>query len=303
MKREQGNELRQNSPSESPEGLFQLPAYYPLTKKFKSELRQLNPAKTIDSVIKETRSALMETLFEYIDNQAQQGIEQVSKGNIAAEAYEKTKKLKYKEDPVLLRGKRVLEKLNQTRRRQATYLAAFQKARTEILDRRDLELSLEDLERYAHMEDIPSQVHDLYQEVLSANVTESASANELLVKTETTEIDKKLFVAINPTEPIPFNDQEDDDEIEVGGGKVNLTCPISRLIMKNPVKNKKCGHTYDKASLANYNSTDCPECGATIQKSELVEDTLMKIRIACYERDQKLRELYKTKVDEDIDRL
>ncbi|ESX01928.1 hypothetical protein KL918_005320 [Ogataea parapolymorpha] len=303
MKRERENELLPNPPSESSEGLFQLPAYYPLTKKFKSELRQLNPAKTIDSVIKETRSALMETLFEYIDNQAEQEIQQVSKGNVMMEDYENTKKLKYKEDPVLLRGKRVLEKLNQTRRRQATYLAAFQKTRTEILDRHEQELSLEDLERYAHMEVVPSQVHDLYKEVLSSNVSESASVNEQLVKAETTEIDKKLFVAINPTEPIPFNDQEDDDEIEIGGGKVNLTCPISRLIMKSPVKNKKCGHTYDKASLANYNSSDCPECGAPIQKSELVEDTLMKIRIACYKRDQKLQEFHKTKVDEDIDRL
>ncbi|KAG7825976.1 hypothetical protein KL909_000028 [Ogataea angusta] len=303
MKRERENELQQNSSSESPDGLFQLPAYYPLSKKFKAELRQLNPAKTIDSVIKETRSALMETLFEYIDNQAEQGIEQVSKGNIAVEEYEKTKKLKYKEDPVLLRGKRVLEKLNQTRRRQATYLAAFQKTRTEILDRHEPELSLEDLERYAHMKVVPSQVHDLYKDVLSSNVKESASVSEMLVKSEAMEIDKKLFVAINPTEPIPFNDQEDDDEIEIGGGKVNLTCPISRLIMKNPVKNKKCGHTYDKASLANYNSTDCPECGVTIQKSELVEDTLMKIRIACYERDQKLQEFHKTKADDDIDRL
>ncbi|KAH3660499.1 hypothetical protein OGAPHI_007085 [Ogataea philodendri] len=304
VKREREDEIDTvEQPGPSNPNLFQLPTYYPLNKKFKSELRQLHPTKTMETLIKETDNTLMETLFKYIDANLEQEVEKLVENKLDLEEYESTKRKKYKEDTVLEQGKRVLIKLGQTRRRQTAYLTAFRKARTEILERNESELQLDDFEHYAQMTTVPSQIHDLYKETLSANSKEFKSAGDRMAKADELELNKKLFVSINPTEPIPFNDQEDDDEIEIGGGKVNLTCPISRLIMKNPIRNNVCGHTYDKASLANYRSTECPECGRTFSKTDLVEDTLMKIRLAGYKRDEKLQELQKSAADDDIDKL
>jgi len=55
---------------------------------------------------------------------------------------------------------------------------------------------------------------------------------------------------------------DDDEEMLVTSEETNLTCPITRKKFVNPVKNMKCGHTYDQEGidmlLAQRPSFRCP---------------------------------------------
>ena len=65
------------------------------------------------------------------------------------------------------------------------------------------------------------------------------------------------------------NDGDDDEDVCMTQVEVNTICPISRTEMTRPVKNKTCGHVYDKGSIeaivnqANslYQITYCPVIG------------------------------------------
>ena len=45
------------------------------------------------------------------------------------------------------------------------------------------------------------------------------------------------------------NDGDDDEDVCMTQVEVNTICPISRTEMTRPVKNKTCGHVYDKGSI------------------------------------------------------
>ena len=65
------------------------------------------------------------------------------------------------------------------------------------------------------------------------------------------------------------NGDDDDEDVCMTQVEVNTICPISRTEMTRPVKNKTCGHVYDKGSIeaivnqANslYQITYCPVIG------------------------------------------
>lgn len=35
----------------------------------------------------------------------------------------------------------------------------------------------------------------------------------------------------------------------VMAGKISIKCPVTQLVMKHPVKNKHCGHCYDREGI------------------------------------------------------
>jgi len=45
--------------------------------------------------------------------------------------------------------------------------------------------------------------------------------------------------------------QEDslDDDLVLTRKKVNIRCPITQKIMQRPMKNKRCGHCYDRQGI------------------------------------------------------
>lgn len=90
--------------------------------------------------------------------------------------------------------------------------------------------------------------------------------------------------------------EELDEDIAVSQSQVNFICPLTQVEMDNPVKNKKCKHTYDKEAILNLIKTKqshkkkcrCPVvgCGNTnVTESDLVPDQLLKRRIQSQKRN------------------
>uniref|UniRef100_A0A8C5PNA2 E3 SUMO-protein ligase NSE2 n=1 Tax=Leptobrachium leishanense TaxID=445787 RepID=A0A8C5PNA2_9ANUR len=80
---------------------------------------------------------------------------------------------------------------------------------------------------------------------------------------------------------------EGDEDIAVTQSMINLNCPITQSQMINPVKNKVCGHTYEKEAIEEMiqdrhhkkKNTRCPNLGCDhkdVKISDLVPDTALK---------------------------
>lgn len=156
-----------------------------------------------------------------------------------------------------------------------------------------------------------SEKFDYYKNLDSTrtNNIDKVEANKEILK-----LKQLIFVATYPERPLlfslerdPSDDKEADpeDDLEVGGGKVDLTCPISRQIITKAYKNLGCKHTYDLDPLKQYlkSSQKCPECGAPVGLSSIEPDLIMQTRIDCYRRDLKFAELIKDRRNDDIDKL
>lgn len=120
-----------------------------------------------------------------------------------------------------------------------------------------------------------------------------------------------IFVSVYPERPLPFSleaestGNNNDEEIEVDGGKIDLTCPISRELFTKPVKSKICNHTYDLDALKIYlrSSSECPECGSHLMLSDNIPDVLMQTRVESFKRDKKLEELIKEERPDETEKL
>ncbi|GMM30678.1 hypothetical protein DAMA08_034230 [Martiniozyma asiatica (nom. inval.)] len=119
------------------------------------------------------------------------------------------------------------------------------------------------------------------------------------------ELKSTLFVMISPTAPLPISidpeyaDIENPQDFEVDGGTISLMCPISKSLMKIPVRNGNCIHIYDKDTLQTYleDSNRCPECEHEIGGWSV--DKLMMTRIEAF----KLKEKYGWKENTDNDQI
>lgn len=93
----------------------------------------------------------------------------------------------------------------------------------------------------------------------------------------------------HPEEPIP--EDNDDDDLNIAGGKVSLKDPITLRIFTNPVISK-CGHTYERDSIFQQmsgNTTTCAisGCETQIERKDLKEDKIMSIRVQAFTHHQK----------------
>ncbi|KAL0276843.1 UNVERIFIED_CONTAM: hypothetical protein PYX00_004321 [Menopon gallinae] len=80
------------------------------------------------------------------------------------------------------------------------------------------------------------------------------------------------------------SDKKDESEIRTVSESVNTIDPITKLPLTDPVKNSKCGHVYEKASilhmLSKKKQVKCPipgcVAGAIVSKDCLVPDVALK---------------------------
>lgn len=84
-----------------------------------------------------------------------------------------------------------------------------------------------------------------------------------------------------------------DDDIEMvhnGASQQSLNCPISRVLMENPVRSKLCGHCYSREGIEGLiaqsrqarRSCRCPYAGCTnknVTEDQLEEDLLKKRQV------------------------
>lgn len=152
---------------------------------------------------------------------------------------------------------------------------------------RDPELNLETLEDFhAHTSDnFSTVIAQDYARNLNVNV--EVSIQQALRKNEAYQKMKSMaFVIKNPEDPIPDEDEE-DEELNVSGGKISLKDPLSLHYFRHPVYSTLCKHTFEKDSISGYlNSlnTGCPitGCSSTLSKDNLQPDIIMQLRVAAY---------------------
>mmetsp|Transcript_13676 Transcript_13676/g.29666 ORF Transcript_13676/g.29666 Transcript_13676/m.29666 type:complete len:297 (-) Transcript_13676:153-1043(-) len=98
---------------------------------------------------------------------------------------------------------------------------------------------------------------------------------------------------------------DDEDDLEIVRNQTDdvhtLKCPITGMLFEDPVKNKVCHHTYDRAGLAqllNNRKYTCPVPGCAnkgLSLSQVEEDEEMKLKVKRHkvreEADKRKREL------------
>ncbi|KAI9577413.1 E3 SUMO-protein ligase NSE2-like [Glossina fuscipes] len=88
------------------------------------------------------------------------------------------------------------------------------------------------------------------------------------------------------------NDASTSDDMMIEE-QICIKDPLTKLTMRNPVKNRKCGHHYEKSSIINHingGGQRCPVVGCAnksyITSADLVDDPLFKIHLQNIIEDQ-----------------
>uniref|UniRef100_A0A1B0BRN3 E3 SUMO-protein ligase NSE2 n=1 Tax=Glossina palpalis gambiensis TaxID=67801 RepID=A0A1B0BRN3_9MUSC len=88
------------------------------------------------------------------------------------------------------------------------------------------------------------------------------------------------------------NDASTSDDMMIEE-QICIKDPLTKLTMQNPVKNRKCGHHYEKSSIMNHingGGQRCPVVGCAnksyITSADLVDDPLFKIHLQNIIEDQ-----------------
>ncbi|KAL3233162.1 E3 SUMO-protein ligase MMS21 [Nakaseomyces bracarensis] len=94
------------------------------------------------------------------------------------------------------------------------------------------------------------------------------------------------YIIDDPTCVVPDDTEteETEDDIQIEGGKIELSCPITCKPFENPMISKKCGHVFDKEGIQIYFNTPdkkkCPQgaCGHELTATDFKPDQVMLLR-------------------------
>lgn len=296
-----------------------LPKNYPLSRTARTELnRSQPPSKTTynDKYIQPFISEVHKCLIDTISMKLEMAAQKYSVGDISQEEYEKGRDDIYQS---LIGGdwiNGITDAFNEYSLSTDAYSllvhSAFQTPETTVtisniyehVSAENEALSSGQPPTYISL----TESFDEHFASLKSRLGDSIGKEEKEAILKTKQI---IFVATYPERPLPFslenveNETSRDDEIEVGGGKINLTCPISREIFVKPYRNIECNHCYDLDALKIFlrTSKECPECGVPVSISSIEPDLIMQARIDCYKRDQKLNSLIKERLRDDNEKL
>ncbi|ETV98435.1 hypothetical protein, variant, partial [Aphanomyces invadans] len=90
----------------------------------------------------------------------------------------------------------------------------------------------------------------------------------------------KLFDAVAGIER--EEDEDEDVMVQESNSLRNMSCPITQMIMQDPVKNPECGHTYSKVGIESHlkHKQSCPVAGCRKRVQNLEPDVDMEVLIA-----------------------
>lgn len=287
---------------------IKLPENYPISKTFILKLRGLEPIskilykeKYINTYLKEVH----ETLKDKISVDLKVAAQKLNLDMISQEEY-----FKYKDQLLTSVMKdNLIEGLYDALIEMFSSIDAFSLLESSALESTHEHITLDNLADYIGESpekttiSLTQTYDDAFRHCKSKYEEKiDIGAKELLAKTK-----QLIFVTVFPERPIPSNLMldADDDDLEVDGGKVDLTCPISRTIFKNPVKNRNCTHTYDLDALRVYirSANICPECRAPLSSSSYIPDIIMQARVEAFNRDQTLAEMVHSKIGDETEKL
>ncbi|KAG8549717.1 hypothetical protein GDO81_019974 [Engystomops pustulosus] len=147
--------------------------------------------------------------------------------------------------------------------------------------------------------DLKSLVDTTYAAKQRKNSDESLKKNDkfLQFKEQLRDLRKQMGV------PQDSRDQasDDDEDIAVTQSIANFTCPITQMEMVNPVKNKECGHTYEKEAIEKMiqrrhqqkKNARCPKIGCDVSdmnESHLVPDTALRRAIEVHKKQSQTKQ-------------
>lgn len=297
--------------------LISLPQIYPLLPKSRVQLKDLQPqSKTTynNNYVQPFINKVEETLVEVISIKLEIAAQKFQGGLLEEDAYNKVRDAIYEDISSQDYIEGVRDAFNQyslSSDAYALFLTSTFSKNTQTLDINNLyDYVLQEKELMKNNPEAHKTLLEDFQSKLDSLSVQHKPTFDKEVATLSNHIQQIIFVATYPQNPLPSkltkeNAVEDDDELEVEGGKVDLTCPISREIYIKPVKNSNCGHSYNYDSLKIYvrSSNKCPDCEARVALDCVVPDKIMEVRVRCYKRDKKLNELIKDRFDDETDKL
>lgn len=123
----------------------------------------------------------------------------------------------------------------------------------------------------------PTKLSDLFKEEQDTSRSTSRGSTEDLL------LGALKYIWKDPTAVIP-DEQKDEDDLYIEGGKIELHCPITYKTFEKPMISKKCNHVFDRVGIESYlkdaTSRDCPQsgCSQKLTMNDFQEDDLMKLR-------------------------
>ncbi|CAG8529775.1 14214_t:CDS:2 [Acaulospora colombiana] len=100
---------------------------------------------------------------------------------------------------------------------------------------------------------------------------------------------QKIWEVNHPDEAMPPLNGNEDDEIVMGKQKESLYCPITTLLLEEPVTSKVCKHTFSKDAILqlirrNTNVVPCPMtgCDKQIMEHDLQPNKRIERKVAQY---------------------
>ncbi|KAM4706202.1 E3 SUMO-protein ligase NSE2 [Rhinophrynus dorsalis] len=145
--------------------------------------------------------------------------------------------------------------------------------------------------------DLRALVKERYLSLQSKNTDDDLKKCDRVVqfKDQLREMRKQMGLPQDEEREEAFEDV--DEDIAVTQSQLNFTCPITQLEMTNPVKNKVCGHTYEREAIERMiqnrhrkkKAARCPKIGcdhSDVQISDLVPDTSLKRAIESHNKQK-----------------
>jgi hypothetical protein len=132
-----------------------------------------------------------------------------------------------------------------------------------------------------HIEDYTSIIQKLMQQ-------NQAERQSTMLPMEQETYYREVCNEMGETMASANNNNDDDDEIQVmrpSGSQANsLKCPLTSMLLEEPVKSKNCGHTYSKQAILNHLRVrkQCPVAGCnnhTLNESQLEPDQEKEMQV------------------------
>ncbi|KAI9592524.1 zinc-finger of the MIZ type in Nse subunit-domain-containing protein [Syncephalis fuscata] len=115
------------------------------------------------------------------------------------------------------------------------------------------------------------------------------------------EFRQKIWEVKHPTESMPplhaDSDVDEDDDIIQVSQQISLICPLTTMIMENPVTNTTCNHSFSETAIMDYirqqsrgtGVVNCPVagCSQTVRANTLKANRMLERRI---QRETEIKE-------------
>jgi hypothetical protein len=254
--------------------MVKIPEYIPLSRDMLGDLQRIKDHSIPPEELKDTSDKLLTSALEFID--------QILETPANSNAYDE-KSLSLLEGIV-----ESFDSLARSQQESRVFSNTLNETRRMITEKMNTEpeLSLENLDHFERVD----LDRNLFSRVLKKELHEKEERlNDQSDHNEDPDyqyLKSAAFIVNHPLDPLP-EENDNDDELQVEGGKIVLRCPLSLKIFENPMKSTRCGHTFDEEGIRGtwrHQAEPCPVpgCGKNLRLTDFEKDRLMNLRVKSY---------------------